>query len=179
MHAAAAMLHAQYVRGCCSSVLRPTHSRHIPVDLGPRASVRPRRQCVAERQQPDLFERVRHLGEGGRDSCGPAIEPCEGEHSYSSTPKSLITLRETGNRKSMAWNVRHTAMSRGLGSPLATSAPGLGTPLPHLLRDWAHPCHICAGAGHTHYELCTCWSIKRGMHTAATRAEPALRDQPV
>ena len=26
-----------------------------------------------------------------------------------------------------------------------TSAPGLGSPLPHLHRDWAHPCHICAG----------------------------------
>ena len=23
--------------------------------------------------------------------------------------------------------------------------PGLGSPLPHLRRDWAHPCHICAG----------------------------------
>ncbi len=28
-----------------------------------------------------------------------------------------------------------------------TSAPGLGPPLPHLRRDWAHPCHICAGTG--------------------------------
>ena len=28
--------------------------------------------------------------------------------------------------------------------PSATSAPGLGPPLPHLRRDWAHPCHICA-----------------------------------
>jgi hypothetical protein len=25
-----------------------------------------------------------------------------------------------------------------------TSAPGLGPPLPHLPRDWAHPAHICA-----------------------------------
>ena len=24
----------------------------------------------------------------------------------------------------------------------ATSAPGLGSPLPHLHRDWAHPCNI-------------------------------------
>jgi hypothetical protein len=27
----------------------------------------------------------------------------------------------------------------------ATSAPRLGSPLPHLHRDWAHPCHICTG----------------------------------
>ncbi len=32
------------------------------------------------------------------------------------------------------------------GTP-ATSAPGLGSRLPHLLRDWAHPCHICSGTG--------------------------------
>ena len=25
-------------------------------------------------------------------------------------------------------------------APPATSAPGLGSPLPHLRRDWAHPC---------------------------------------
>ena len=31
----------------------------------------------------------------------------------------------------------------------ATSAPGLGSPRPHLRRDWAHPCHICAGTGLT------------------------------
>ena len=31
----------------------------------------------------------------------------------------------------------------------ATSALGLGSPLPHLRRDWAHPCHICAGTGPT------------------------------
>jgi hypothetical protein len=33
----------------------------------------------------------------------------------------------------------------GLGSPLPTSAPGLGSPRPHLRRVWAHPAHICAG----------------------------------
>ena len=31
----------------------------------------------------------------------------------------------------------------------ATSAPGLGSPRPHLRRDWAHPCHICTGTGLT------------------------------
>ena len=29
----------------------------------------------------------------------------------------------------------------------ATSAPGLGSGLPHLRRDWARACHICAGTG--------------------------------
>jgi hypothetical protein len=34
-----------------------------------------------------------------------------------------------------------------LGSLPATSAPGLGSPLPHLHREWARPCHICTGTG--------------------------------
>jgi hypothetical protein len=33
------------------------------------------------------------------------------------------------------------------GTGAATSAPGLGSPLPHLRRDWARRCHICAGTG--------------------------------
>ena len=37
----------------------------------------------------------------------------------------------------------------GTGTALAaaTSAPGLGSPLPHLHQDWAHRCRICAGTG--------------------------------
>jgi hypothetical protein len=31
----------------------------------------------------------------------------------------------------------------------ATSAPGLGSPLPHLHRDWARPSHICTGTALT------------------------------
>jgi len=31
----------------------------------------------------------------------------------------------------------------------ATSAPRLGSPCPHLYRDWAHPAHICTGTGLT------------------------------
>jgi hypothetical protein len=35
----------------------------------------------------------------------------------------------------------------GQGAARPTSAPGLGSPLPHLHRDWAQLCHICAGTG--------------------------------
>jgi hypothetical protein len=37
----------------------------------------------------------------------------------------------------------------GTGLTPATSAPGLGSSLPHLRRDWAHSCHICTGTGLT------------------------------
>jgi hypothetical protein len=32
---------------------------------------------------------------------------------------------------------------------------GLGAPLPHLHRDWAHPRHICTGTGLTPTHMCT------------------------
>ena len=47
----------------------------------------------------------------------------------------------------------------GTGRTPATSAPGLGLPLPHLHRDparclsaldWAHLCHICTGTASIH-----------------------------
>jgi hypothetical protein len=38
---------------------------------------------------------------------------------------------------------------RGTRVAVAASAPGLGSPAPHLRRDWAHPRHICAGTGLT------------------------------
>jgi hypothetical protein len=35
----------------------------------------------------------------------------------------------------------------GTGPTPTTSAPGLGSVLPHLHLDWAHPCRTCAGTG--------------------------------
>ncbi len=35
---------------------------------------------------------------------------------------------------------------RRTGLALSTSVPGPGSPLPHLRRDWARPCHICTGS---------------------------------
>ena len=32
---------------------------------------------------------------------------------------------------------------------MPTSAPGLGSPRPHLHSEWAHACHICTGTGRT------------------------------
>ncbi len=50
----------------------------------------------------------------------------------------------------------------GTGLTPATSVPGLGSPLPHLHRDWAHPCRIFAGTG----------------LTRRTRADLPVRPQP-
>ncbi len=40
-------------------------------------------------------------------------------------------------------------LRRDWARPLATSAPGPDSPLPHLRRDGTHRCHICAGTGLT------------------------------
>jgi hypothetical protein len=45
------------------------------------------------------------------------------------------------------------ALLGGLGATPTTSAPRLGSPLPHLHRDWAHPCHIRDWAHPSH--ICT------------------------
>ena len=39
--------------------------------------------------------------------------------------------------------------------PSATSAPGLGSRLPHLDLDLARPCHFAAGNGHLHCNIYT------------------------
>ena len=41
------------------------------------------------------------------------------------------------------------AEKTGTGLASRTSAPGPGSPLAYLHRDWAHRCHICTGAGLT------------------------------
>ena len=39
----------------------------------------------------------------------------------------------------------------------ATSAPGLGSPRPHLRRDWAHPAHIRTGTQVPHVPRAPAW----------------------
>jgi hypothetical protein len=89
---------------------------------------------------------------------------------------------------------------RGLGPPLSahicagtrptppTSAPGLGSPRPHLHRDWAHPCHACAGALGRPLSVPICtgtrltWPRRICAVTAcaaALRAAPSAPDRPV
>jgi hypothetical protein len=43
----------------------------------------------------------------------------------------------------------------GSGLNPTTSTPGVGSPLPHLHRDWAHPCHICTGTERSPAHICT------------------------
>jgi hypothetical protein len=49
----------------------------------------------------------------------------------------------------LRWDCTDSSILPGQGSSPAASAARLGSPRPHLHRDWAHPAHICTGTGLT------------------------------
>ena len=73
------------------------------------------------------------------------IEPTPFSPAHSSS--ALSSSRP--NLHSSAYACQPCHICTGTGLTPATSAPGLGSPLPHLHWDWAHPCHICTWTGLT------------------------------
>ena len=59
----------------------------------------------------------------------------------------------------------------------ATSAPGLGSPRPHLHRDWAHRGHICTGTGSPQPHLRRDWAHRCHI-CAGTCASTQTTDNP-
>ena len=80
-------------------------------------------------------------------------------------PVSTKTGRSTPECHSSSTMYLH---QRRTGLTAATSAPGLGPPLPHLHRDWAHPCHICTATGLTPA------TSAPGLELAAATSAPGL-----
>jgi hypothetical protein len=64
-------------------------------------------------------------------------------------------------------------LHRDWAHPCSISSPGLGPPLPHLRRDWARPCHICTGTGLGPALLTRTLAHARTLRTRAS--EPAVR----
>ena len=63
---------------------------------------------------------------------------------------AVPSARACGIRARLCRLASHSAhICTGIGLGPDASAPVLGSPLPHLRRDWALPCHICAGTGLT------------------------------
>ena len=63
-------------------------------------------------------------------------------------PRHHITPGATvGTRRALACPHSTVGTQAAAAEHPPTSAPGLGSPLPHLYRDWARPCHICTGTG--------------------------------
>ncbi len=97
-------------------------------------------------------------------------------------------LRATRPLWSHIWNGAHRChICTGTGLTAATSAPGLGSSLPHLHRDWAHRCHICTGTGLTaatsgrtrplRLASFRCRVHKRGIYPSCTRSHVQQRSQ--
>jgi hypothetical protein len=55
--------------------------------------------------------------------------------------------RRQGGAQPQGKRARDNGAGSWTGLIPATSARGLGSPLPHLHLDWAWPCHICTGTG--------------------------------
>ena len=81
-------------------------------------------------------------------------------HASAGTMSRQLAAAPLPIRADVGFSARATAPQRlpfALGPssqcarPSCWRAPprGRGSPLPHLRRDWAHPCHICAGTGLT------------------------------
>jgi hypothetical protein len=49
---------------------------------------------------------------------------------------------EVNDRHALMNKINADRQARLVWFPLATSAPGLGSPLPHLRRGWAHPLQV-------------------------------------
>jgi hypothetical protein len=61
---------------------------------------------------------------------------------------AFVRAPHIGEARGAFWEVSlRYHICAGTGLTPGTSAPRLGSPLPHLRWDLAHPCHICAGTG--------------------------------
>jgi hypothetical protein len=68
-------------------------------------------------------------------------------------PRAMVPWRASRGQNALgctvALRVHNTALRSWLALAKTGRITGLGSPLSHLRRDWAHPCHICAGTGLT------------------------------
>ena len=98
-------------------------------------------------------------GRGGRDVTAPPAAHGVREHTYNAatTPRDVLLRKQRlahpcsasqlQAQPSSYPTVQRNGRSRLPALTPPTSAPGLGSPRPHLRRDWAPPAHICAGTG--------------------------------
>ena len=89
---------------------------------------------------PCAYDVVRRVAAGGVQTrrCSP--------RTTSADRRGRMRLSSTC--RTPAPSARHPShICTGTGLTPPTAAPGLGSPLPHLRRDWAHPFHICTGSG--------------------------------
>ena len=92
----------------------------------------------------------------------------------------MLTNRRTQVNTSESFNLTLTLISvvslglcTGKGLTVATSAPGLGTRLPRLLKDWAHRCHTCSSTWPSPSQICTRTGLIPATSTGFTNTTSA------
>ncbi len=130
----------------CCNMQQTTQAKNMQPAIPAALRVALRRSARHRLSREDGRRRdVRHLlpdhaGEGPQIQCATAA-------AAASLPGRCAASAVPHLRRDFALTRCHT--SAGTGFTPATSPRGLGSPLPHLHRDWAHPCHICTRTGLT------------------------------
>jgi hypothetical protein len=138
------------------------HRRHMSISAGHRY-VCPKPQATlqacleAEKQRSARLSRSASPAVSHSIAYSPQPErKCLSEAlTRASTPRPFCCAYVgRGMLSAYGW-ARPCHICAGTGLTAATSALGLGSPLPHLHWDWAHICHICTGTGLTAAHICT------------------------
>ena len=130
------------------------HCRGWHAEGGRERRAAQRRRCRTERSTCSRgtlrgSTRRRHGPSGCSGRSPPASRACEAAPTRGASWDAVLEgIREWaeywGNGLTESPGIG-VGSARREGSQPPASAPGLGSPLPQLRRDWAHPCLICAG----------------------------------
>ncbi len=166
------------MNGQPADVQRRTYNRERATDKGPVNEGR-----VRDRNNEQINEETTHPSEESY-SRQPLLfgldRPAHDEDRAIEDTKGALDLDREVDVACTATGLTPCHVCTGTGLTAATSAPGLGSPLPHLHRDWADPCHICTGTGltpatsalglgsplpHLHWD----WALRRHRNAWRTR----------
>ena len=87
--------------------------------------------------------------------------------------RTQVNTSESFNLTLTLINVVSLGLCTGKGLTVATSAPGLGTRLPRLLKDWAHRCHTCSSTWPSPSQICTRTGLIPATSTGFTNTTSA------
>jgi hypothetical protein len=117
----------------------------------------PQRLCVRDRRTAELYQAAQRDSSTARVQADiQKIRELDEANRQLEEAKQVTQGTWQQMHPNFTGDVSHFAVcGKGQTSVPATSAPGLGSPLPHPHRDGAHPCHICTGTGAPRYDIRT------------------------
>jgi hypothetical protein len=103
----------------------------------------------------------------------PHIRDILGSFLMLTNRRTQVNTSESFNLTLTLINVVSLGLCTGKGLTVATSAPGLGTRLPRLLKDWAHRCHTCSSTWPSPSQICTRTGLIPATSTGFTNTTSA------